>query len=56
MPSITIYISSDEIYFRLKQEPNPSKLIESLLREYFERKDREEVKEGEKGEKHDKGS
>ena len=34
MPSKTIYVQDAE-YFRLSKEPNPSKLIQALLKRYY---------------------
>jgi len=34
MPSVTIYVQNSE-YFRLSKEPNPSKLIQELLKRYY---------------------
>jgi hypothetical protein len=34
MPSVTIYVQNAE-YFRLSKEPNPSKLIQELLKRYY---------------------
>ena len=39
MPSTTIYVQNAE-YFKLSKEPNPSKLIQELLKRYYRELDK----------------